>query len=270
MFWYAHMSRRAVVLAAVAVAAQIACRPPVPPPDLSPQPAELLAQVREAQQRAQRVQGEARVRIRTARGSGTVRQFAAAERPDRVHLEELDFFGNPNVVLVAAGGRFWLYDGLKKVLYRGAATPQNLARLVPFPISAEDLVAILLGTAPLPEGEVATGAEADHARMRLRLERADVVEELWVASHAAVEKLDRRIAGGAGPGSLLVEMWGFKEQGGAWFPSHVSLDSRPADVGIDLSWTQVEVNGELDPGLFAPLAPKGARIVELGGALEGS
>jgi hypothetical protein len=246
------------------------CRPHVPPPDLSLDPARLLAQVREAAAPIQRVQGEARLRLQAPAGTAGLRQFAAAERPDRVRLEELDFFGNPATVLVTSGGRFWLYDSRKRTLYRGAATPANLSRLVPLPVSAGDLAALLLGTAPLLEGGVPESAGQDHARVRLRLRRADVTEDVWVGERAQVEKAERKVAGGAGPGSYEVEFSGRRERGGGWFPDLVSLRSAPAHVELELSWTDVDVNGTLDPSLFEPPAPKGARVVEVGEGRDGS
>ena len=173
------------------------CPRRTPPPDLSLEPARLLAQVREAQAPLLRVKGEARLRVKSPGGSGTVRQLAAAERPDRVYLAELDFLGNPAAVLVASGGRFWLYDARAGVLYRGAATPANLARLVPLPLSAEELAAILLGSAPLLAGGTPVSATADGGTVRLRLEEGAVSEDLWVGEHAAVEKAFRAVGTGA-------------------------------------------------------------------------
>jgi hypothetical protein len=262
--------RAALSLTGCAALLASGCHPRVPPPDLSVDPARLLAQILEAQAPLQRVQGEARLRIESSQGTGSIRQFAAAERPDRVHLEELDFFGNPAAVLVTSGGRFWLYDARRKILYRGAATPANLSRLVPVAVSAEDLVSILLGTAPIAPGAEPVSAVQDHARLRLRLVRADVTEELWVGAQAIVEKAERKVAGGAGPGSYEVEFLAHRERGGAWFPGRVALRSAPAHVDVELSWTDVEVNAALDAHLFEPLAPKGARIVEVGEGGEGT
>jgi hypothetical protein len=268
--WFAAMRLRAALptVAAVVVLAG-GCRPRVPPPDLALDPARLLAQVQQVAASIQRVQGEARLEVRSARGTGGVRQFAAAERPDRVHLEELDFFGNPAAVLVTSGGRFWLYDSRARTLYRGAATPANLSRIVPVPISAEDLVSVLLGTAPILEGGVPVTAAPDHARLRLELRREDILEELWIGEKALVEKAERKVAGGAGPGSWEVEFSAHRERGGGWFPGLVSLRSAPAHVEVGLTWTEVEVNGELDPRLFEPPAPKGARVVDVGEGGEG-
>jgi hypothetical protein len=259
----------ALALAGVALLPAVGCHPRQPPPDLSLDPAQLLIQVQAAQSPLDRVRGDARLRIRSSKGSGTVRQFTAAQRPDRIHLEELDFFGNPVAVLVAAGGRFSFYDARQKVLYRGAATPANLARLVPLPLSAEDLVSILLGTAPLLDGRPVS-AVPDDGRLRLRLEATGAAQELWVGAHAAVEKAARTDAGGAGPRSWEVEFFRREERDGALFPGSFTLRSRPGQVDVELTWTEVEVNGALDPRLFEPPAPKGARVVEVGEGGEGT
>src|SRR6266508_6075512 len=113
------------LLLAVALAA---CAPRVPPPNLSLEPAALLAQVRVAGAQVVRVQGDARLRVDGPGARGVVPGFVAVERPDRLRVEIHDFFGNPVSVLVSAGGRLALYDGRGRVFYRGAATPANVAR----------------------------------------------------------------------------------------------------------------------------------------------
>ena len=144
-------------LALLAFVLAAGCARRAPPPDLSLDPAELLGQVQAAQAKVRSVQGDARVAVESAGRSGTVSQFLAAERPDRLHVETLDFFGNVAAVLAARDGRFALYDARERVFYRGLATPGNLARIVPLPLRAEELVAILCGGAPLP-GAAASAA----------------------------------------------------------------------------------------------------------------
>jgi hypothetical protein len=259
------MPARALLAAACAALLAAGCHPRTPPPDLSLDPAALLARVGEAQGAVRTVRGEARVRYRSPRGSATVRQFAAVERPDRVHLEELDFFGNPAAVLVTGGGRFSFYDARQKVLYRGAATPANLSRLVPVPLGAEDLVAVLLGGAPLPlhDGR-AVRAVPDAGLVRLRLEDGGVAEDVWVGQGGRTERAARLVAGGAGPGSWEVAFSGFRDRGGTSFPGTVSLRSAPAHVEVELGWTELEVNAVLDPRLFELEPPRGARVEEVG------
>lgn len=253
-------TRAAALCAALAASA---CLPRRPPPELSAEPRALLGEVRRAQGAVRRVRGEARARMEAPGGSGSARQFIAAERPDRLHLEVLDFFGNPAAVLVTEGGRFALYDARKKVLYRGAATPENLARLFPLPLPAEDLVDLLCGAAPLLDG-APVRVDPGPGYATLRLEGSGEVQELRVGARAAVERSSRQVAGGAGPGSYELELGARSERGGAWFPGTLHLRSDPAHVRLDLTWTEVEVNGELDPGLFRLEPPRGARVMEVG------
>ncbi len=97
-----------------------------------------------------------------------------------------------------------------------------------------------------------------------------MTEVLWIGAGAVVERAERRVAGGAGPGSYQVEFSARQERGGGWFPGQISLRSGPAHVQVDLSWTDVQVNGEIDARLFEPPAPKGAKIVEVGEGGDGS
>ncbi|BDG03976.1 lipoprotein insertase outer membrane protein LolB [Anaeromyxobacter oryzae] len=252
-------------LALAAALALAACRPPrTPPPDLSLDAAALRDQVLRSQARLRSVSGTARVGVDAPGGSGTVSQFVAAERPDRVHLEVLDFFGNVTVVLVAGEGRFALYDAREKVLYRGAATPENLARLLPVPIPAEDLVAILLGTAPLVDG-TPTAAVPGAGFVTLELARGALTQALRVGSDAVVERSSRRVAGGPGPGTYDLRFEIFQQRAGVWFPRQVALRADSPKVKLDLAWKDAEVNGEIDPKLFRLEPPRGARVVDLGG-----
>ncbi len=238
------------------------CRPRVPPPDLSLDPAALLAQVEAAQGRVHSVQGEARVHVEAEGQSGTVSQFIAAEAPDRLHLEALDFFGNPAAVLVSADGRFSLYDARRKVLYRGAATPANLARLVPLPLPAEDLVRILCGAAPLLDGRPVRAAPGP-GFVELVLEAGSRTQALRIGPGAAVERSALRTGGARARGDYDLTFDAPRPAGAVRFPGEVSLRAEAPRVRLELRWRDVEVNGALAPALFRLDPPRGARVVEL-------
>jgi hypothetical protein len=174
---------RSVVLLLLAGAA--GCVKRAPPPDLSPDPAALLAQVERTQARVDRVRGEARVKVDSPGGSVTVTQLVAAALPDRLRIDALDFFGNPAAALVADGGRFALLDLRAGVFYRGAATPENIARLVPLPIAARDLVLLLCGAAPIAPG-AAAAVEPGDGVLRLTIEGEDRLQRLEVGAGAAI------------------------------------------------------------------------------------
>jgi hypothetical protein len=225
---------------------------------------ELLAQVERARSGIRRVQGEARVRVESEEFSGTVRHFLAAEKPDRLHLEALDFFGSPAVVLVAEGGRLGLYDARARVFYRGAATAENLSRIVPVALAPHDLVTILCGSAPLVEGTPAS-AEPGRGRVHLSLEAEVAVQSLEVGPGAAIASSRvRGREGGPVAGAPDLAFGAFRTEGGAPFPREVRLSSGDPAVEVKLEWRDVEVNGETDDALFRLDPPRGARVVELG------
>jgi hypothetical protein len=259
---------RAALAAALALA--LAGCPRVPPPDLSRDPSALLDQVRVAQERVQRVRGSARVSISSPSASGSAFEFAAAEKPDRIHLETLDFFGNPVAVLVAAGGRFGFHDARANVFYRGDATPENVSRLLPVVLPVEELVLILCGSAPLLPGTPLDVTVKDEFLL-LTIGLGDVGQRLAIGEHAAVEwsRVRRATASARGAVSEVapaydLEFDDFRFRSGVRFPSNVKLDAPSGRSQIKLAWREdVQVNAELDPALFHFEPPRGARIVDL-------
>jgi hypothetical protein len=253
---------RALALGLAAAAAS-ACAPRRPPPDRSLDPAGLAEQVRAAQARVVRVQGQARVRVASPEWKGSVMHFLAAEKPDRVHLEALDFFGNPALVLVADAGRFALYDARAKVLWRGPATARNLSRLLPIALPPEDLVTILCGSAPLLDGGAPARADPGRGTVTLVLEAAGISQALAVGPRAVVESSRvRRADGGAVPGAVDLRL-AYDDAEHPGFPSEVKLDAGDRGVAIALAWREVEPNAALDAALFRLAPPRGARVVDL-------
>jgi hypothetical protein len=260
--------RSAVVVIAAVVALTPACRR-VPAPDLPAEPAALLEEVVRAQGAVTSVEGQARVKVDARGFAGTLTQFIAAEKPDRVHVETLDFFGNVVAVLVASGDTFALYDAREKVLYRGRPTPQNIARIVPLAIDAPSLVTILCGSAPLVGGEPVSITPGEGV-VRLVLDGGDRRQTLAIGREAAVESSRVRLVGADGaitdapaPDAFDLRFEVFRTWGGARFPTDLHLVAREPAAKLDLHWTDVTVNGRVDPDLFVLQPPRGARVVDL-------
>jgi hypothetical protein len=250
--------------AATALLATAACHPRRPPPDLSLDPATLLAEVRAAQDRVWSVQGRARVGVDSPGGSGGVDQHLVAERPDRLRIEAYDFFGNVVAVLAVAEGRLALYDAREQAFLRGAATPANLARLVQVPVTPEALVTLLCGSAPLLDGAPLT-AEPGDGRVLLSLRAGDLVQRLEVGPGAALlaSRVRRVTAAGETPVGLDAEFSGHVLHGGQSLPTRVTAHVPDARVDLSLRWRELEANGPVDPALFRLSPPAGARVVDL-------
>jgi len=242
----------------LAVAALAACARRAPPPDLSLEPAPLLAQVRDAAARVAAVRGPARIRVK-GQGKASLPAYVAAERPDRLHLEALDFFGNPAAVLVTAGGRLAIYDARERTYYRGAATARNLGRLVPLPLAPEELVAILCG-APLLRGE-AVRAEPGRGHVTLEVRDGARTTTVRVIARAAVSRATVRDALGGG---YELANGDRRDLDGTSLPAEVTLSAERPPVRIELAWTDdVEANPPADAALFRMDPPAGARVVDL-------
>jgi hypothetical protein len=158
---------------------------------------------------------------------------------------------------VTAGGRLAIWDARGGTLYRGAATPENVARLVRLPLPPEELVAILCGW-PALDGEA---ARADAGRGHVTLEVRDGARTTTarVVAGAAVSRAIVR----DGRGGYDVE-WGQRVRvNGAAGPGDVTLSSDRPRVEVELTWPEPEANAPLEDALFELRAPAGARVVEL-------
>jgi hypothetical protein len=263
---------RSTKLGTAAIAlALAACRGPrVPPPDLSRDPAALLADVRATQARVERVRGTARIRVSSPRASGSVDAYAAAEKPDRVRLETVDFFGNTVAVLAASGGRFAFLDVREKAFYRGEATPENVSRFLPVVVPVEEIATILCGSAPLLDGDALEVVPGDGVLL-LTLGRGAWGQRLGVGPAAAVEssrvrRLDPGAGGAAAERAPAYDLAfdGFRQRAGVRFPGEVELDAPEAGSSVALRWKDdLQVNPPADPALFRLEPPPGARVLEL-------
>jgi hypothetical protein len=256
---------RGSVLAWAAVMALSCARPP--PPGLPDDAGGLEAAVRARQERVVRVEGSARLAVRSPSVDGSLDALVAAERPDRLRLELLDFFGAPSAMLVAAGGRFGYLDVRGGTWSRGDATPENVSQLLPVALPAEELVAVLCGSAPLLPGKAVAARPGDGV-MRLWIEGGGLTQRLDVGAEAAVEASRvtvRRPDGTAERAGYDLAFALFRHRAGIRFPGEVRLDAAADGSRVELRWgDDLAVNGEPKPGLFGLDPPPGARVVDLG------
>jgi hypothetical protein len=245
--------------AAAAVLAAAGCVR-APPPDLSRNPAELLEQVRRAQSGISSCRGSARLGVSSPDLSGSLEAWVAAERPGRVRVEVFDFFGNPAAVLVAGGGRFALLDARAGAFYRGEDRPESLARLVPVPLGAKDLAAVLCGTVSILDGN-AVSAEPGDGVVLLEIAGEAGRQVLAIGEEASIRSASflPGVRGGT-PWSVAFSV--FRHPAGRRFPTDVEL--RGGGSELSLFWKDdLEVNAPADAALFVLEPPRGARVIDL-------
>src|SRR5262249_62242079 len=102
-----------------------------------------------------------------------------------VRIEALTPLGDPAAVLVADRGNFALLDLRNNVFYRGPATPQNLSRLIPAPLTADQLVSLITGA--LPEGGDPLAVKRDDDGYLLGLQK----EQVWLGNDLRLRRVER-------------------------------------------------------------------------------
>jgi hypothetical protein len=227
-----------------------------PPPDGMA----LLREVDELESLVKTVKGSARIQARSPKGNGEAPAFIAARAPGEVHLEVLDFFGSPQSVLVADGRHFGLYQRDRATFLHGPLTAASISRLLPVDISAEDLVAILLGRTPrLPVAPQRVEADVEEGAYRVTLVQGLRQQTLWI--HPVSKRVLRSVLSGPGGYSLSFEHP--VTTAGVPFARKVTFSDASATVVLRWSEEDVQLEGKLDAALFEMQAPEGAKSVEV-------
>ncbi len=220
----------------------------------------LFALTLEAQANVVTLQGDAKLRVSSPQGSGTLSLFVAISRPGLMHLESFDFFNRPVAVLVSDGQRFGLYQTEGNLFYQGPASPENVSRFLPVVLPSEELVALMLGqVAFIPPERKTLALDRDEGVYVLKLFRGGVTQTLHI--HTKYHRVVRSEVRGVPAYDL--EFDDFKEKGSVIFPGEVKLISEVARTELRLRYSEVTLNAPPDLTLYELTPPEGARVVEV-------
>lgn len=227
----------------------------VPAPDATA----LLAEVDAVDARVAGLQSQAKARVDARGKKGNVQLFVAAAAPASVHLEVLDFFGKPSGILISDGRRFVMFASDAGVWQRGAATAENVSRVLPVSLPPEQLVSMLLGRAPrLPDPAPTLAVDAEENLFRVVLHAGSRTQELWV-DPARRRVIRSRVDG---PGGYTLAFEGFEDVRGAPFPRTVTFTG---EGSVALQYTDLRLGEQPDPSLFTPEPPPGVPVEQVGG-----
>lgn len=262
------MSRRALAAIRGAVLAGLAtlligCPTIHPQPaDYSDDPARLLAAVERRSAAVERLSGE--LAIEAWHGDERVRlkQLIAVDGKGRVRIDALSPFGQPLSTLVSDGSRLMIYSMEDKVFRIGAATPENLARLLPVEIEPEALSALLRGAVPIMAHERAAVAWAgrDNA-YRLDLERPGRLQQVDFEPEA-LRVVALRVSEN-GRLRYRARFGDYSGAGDAVIPRRIRFEVPDESVRIDLSVVDYTVNPDLPEEAFVLEPPRGVRVEAL-------
>ncbi len=198
-----------------------------------------------------------RITVHSPRGGGTTGADIAVQAPGLLRLEVDSFFGNPVGLLATDGARVQIFDVDHGVFSEGAATAENLARLLPIALAPEQAVRLLLADPPrLPE---VRSLQVDPTR------HAYALSLQGPGTRAQTLYLDTESLVLVGEVSAGHEVWykSLTKIGGVDFPQEIDLSVPDAKTSIELHYRDIQLNPALEPSLFVLKAPPGARLVPL-------
>lgn len=229
--------------------------------EVLPSPAALLARISTAAQSRRSLRALGRVTYFGEEGRVRLNVVEVVERPARFRLETISPLEQPIDTMTTDGERLWLLS--KGVLREGPATPENIARLVPIPLRASELVDVLLGGVPISDRYKPVRVQRsanDAALLELTLEDDAHVRALITVDPAEAKVLGAEVHEPGGELRFSVAFSDFEalSAGGA-LPKTIEfkMPSRKLDVSIKLK--ELEANVAIEPTLFVLVPPPGVR-----------
>jgi hypothetical protein len=228
-----------------------------PPPD----PGALYIQAKKVHAVPETVSADARAFVEAPRNGGRYTLHIFVRRPASLRMEALTPTGDPAAVLVADQGNFALLDLRENVFYRGPATPENLSRLIPAPLRADELVALVAGDIPELPGSRPESARRTGEGYELLLSSGRMRQEVTLGGDLRVLRVRRLDAGGK-----LIWAVGLDEHddtSGAQVPRLIHLDAPTGKTTVDLRLRNVLTGKPPPSGAFLLGAPPGMRVEEV-------
>ncbi len=257
--------RRLLVLVGALTSMGAHCAHVAPAPGGGPEVA--LQRMAERSAKMRNLRGFASVTGWDAETTFKGKLLVVAERPGRVHIQVLSPFDQPIAYLATDGKTLDLYMLRSGRFLRGAATSDNLAKLLPMRIEPAVFVEALLGAPPLPHGADAKAALQWDPQAAVYVLRYD--DRPWPVAWLRPDDLAPTHAGWLAPGDQrgwTLELWDY--EGGA--PKRLAFDHRTSGSGFELTWDQVEFNvPDLPAETWRIEVPRGVQLETLDG-LPGS
>lgn len=232
------------------------------PDDFSDDPAPLLAAVERRARAIQRLSGELAIEAWRDDERVRLRQLIAVDGRGRVRIDALSPFGQPLSTLVSDGSRLMIYSLEDKTFRIGAATPENMARLLPIRLEPEALSALLRGAVPiLPHDRATVSWNGDTGAYRLELVRGARTQQIELEP-AALRVVGLRMFDGDRL-RYRARFGDYSGDGDAVVPRRMRFEVPAEDVRIDLSVVDFTIDPDLPDEAFVLEAPRGVRVEAL-------
>lgn len=242
-------------------------RPPqplqVPSPEL-PSAQQLLAGPEARRQALASLRGLARVTYADSQEKGTARQAVAVSAPDRFRLELFSPIGIASLS-VCDGRTLASYFPTDKTLYRGAATPLNVARFTRVGLSPRDIASVLLGFPPLPQQRETLSVDLDEEKgwYRCSLPLPEGNSQVWWFEPKTLLLMRWEATTNNGVVLAYMTLADYRNVNGQDFPFEIVLSDKQNQQEAAIHYEQVELNPTLPDTLFTLAPINGVREIDI-------
>ena len=251
--------------ALVAVVLFAGCPKPAVRPYPPPTAAELMAALRGRAEHFKTLRATAKIDYMQNGGDrAKIKVNLLVERPDKLRIEADSPLGGALSTITSDGTQFSLLDVRNNRFLQGPANACNVARLARLNIPPADVVAVLMGGAPLdgtiagvswdPNNggrEVLTLALPDGGRQIIQL---DAKDKRW-----DVMRAERRDAAGKVLWRVTNDGWKDRD-GGVRLPDVEDVEEPPHGADAEIKFRGVEPNIHLGDELFRLQPPDGVPV----------
>jgi hypothetical protein len=226
------------------------CRalPPAPPPPAVASAEELLIRLRSRHRQVNSFEAKGRLTFlspeRNYSGTGLIK----GRLPTTLRVDILDFFGRSLLSFATDGQEVQVLAPKEGKLYRGQATPKNLAAFIPPVMSVPQALSLLMGDLPLSPGSPSQWKyEAAKGQYLLEWRQGDGSprERLWVEAYQLYPVKEEWF--GADGQALFTADLADYGQSPASFPGRLTLRTYTPKAELRVHYQEVRLN----PGLAA-------------------
>lgn len=242
------------------------CRtlPPAPPPAAVTSPEVILTRLESRQQQIRAFQAKGRITFLSPQQnySGTTR--LAGQLPASLKADVLDILGRTILSLATDGATVAVLSPSENRIFRGPATPKNLAAFIPPAVSLPQALRLLVGALPLSQGPT-DHFEYQAASNRYLLEWRPggvLLERLWVEAPGWYPVREEWFGGAPEP-RFTADLENF----GALtpdLPGKITLKTAAPNMELRLGYRDLSLNPALTPAQLTVEPPPGVTEVPLG------
>jgi outer membrane lipoprotein-sorting protein len=224
-------------------------------------PQVVLNALRERSEAMQALSGQLALEVWQKGDRVRLRQLVLVQRPDKIRVDTLSPFDQPLSMMASDGQQVSIYSLEKKRFWRGPATPDNLARLVPLRLEGDELAAVLRGSVPvLRDAQAKMDWDAEAGCYRLELTGATRRQQLCVEPQG-LRVLESRVW--RGDALQYAAKFGQYTEGPQPIPQRMRFEVPGEDLKVDVRVVDFKANPTVAEDAFTVEPPRGIEVEPL-------